>query len=367
MGKLDEFGTIEPNKRADLLLVDADPLADIRNTSRISAVVLNGRLLDRRALDRLLATAEAEVRTVTLPTPPALTLAIKSTGESAFAGMWEAEVPDLGQRIAMQLSVQGPQVTGTLRAGGQTVQIFEGDVSGNTIAFKFNSPDAHREIALTGVLKGDEMTFTREVRVRQGGLPGGQGLFGVGGPPRFTSLDARSPGTRSRGRPGGTEEVIYRFAGRLHGTEAGPLGRLAGERQLVLERPERAWRALRFGGEHASGDLPTVRCLDEVERIDAAVAVLAVDPEVVGRPHRRDGSVDAHFGVPDALAHGLLRLLQLRQVLLVRERSRFAPRFTCVHRVEAALRHEDLPRTFNITRGHRVEEHLHRLQYGVAV
>jgi imidazolonepropionase-like amidohydrolase len=49
-------------KVADLLLLDADPLDDIRNTRRIRAVALNGRLLDREALDRLLSAAEADGR-----------------------------------------------------------------------------------------------------------------------------------------------------------------------------------------------------------------------------------------------------------------------------------------------------------------
>jgi hypothetical protein len=39
-------------------LLDGDPLADIRNTTRISAVILRGKLLDRAALDALLASAE---------------------------------------------------------------------------------------------------------------------------------------------------------------------------------------------------------------------------------------------------------------------------------------------------------------------
>ena len=37
---------------------DANPLEDIRNTQRINAVVLNGRLFDRKALDKMLGEAE---------------------------------------------------------------------------------------------------------------------------------------------------------------------------------------------------------------------------------------------------------------------------------------------------------------------
>jgi len=58
MGKSATQGTIEKGKAADLVLLDADPLADIHNTSRIAAVVIRGKLLDRGALDELLSSAE---------------------------------------------------------------------------------------------------------------------------------------------------------------------------------------------------------------------------------------------------------------------------------------------------------------------
>jgi imidazolonepropionase-like amidohydrolase len=47
LGRLRTSGTIEPGKVADLVLLDADPLVDIRNSRRISAVVVRGRM--RRA------------------------------------------------------------------------------------------------------------------------------------------------------------------------------------------------------------------------------------------------------------------------------------------------------------------------------
>ena len=47
----DRLGTIEVGKQADLVLLDADPLADITNTRKIAAVVVRGVLLDRAQLD----------------------------------------------------------------------------------------------------------------------------------------------------------------------------------------------------------------------------------------------------------------------------------------------------------------------------
>jgi imidazolonepropionase-like amidohydrolase len=59
LGREKDLGTVEPGKLADLVLLDADPLADIHNTTKIAAVVANGRLLPRRELDRMLADVEA--------------------------------------------------------------------------------------------------------------------------------------------------------------------------------------------------------------------------------------------------------------------------------------------------------------------
>ncbi len=58
-GMLDSLGTIAAGKLADLVLLDADPLQDIRNTRRVSAVVANGRLYAGAERERLLRVANA--------------------------------------------------------------------------------------------------------------------------------------------------------------------------------------------------------------------------------------------------------------------------------------------------------------------
>ncbi|HJS56469.1 MAG TPA: amidohydrolase family protein, partial [Vicinamibacteria bacterium] len=41
----EDAGTLEPGKRADFVVLEADPLDDIRNTRRIEAVYVAGRRL----------------------------------------------------------------------------------------------------------------------------------------------------------------------------------------------------------------------------------------------------------------------------------------------------------------------------------
>jgi imidazolonepropionase-like amidohydrolase len=59
LGMEDHLGSIEKGKLADLVLLDANPLEDIRNTQKIAGVAVNGRYLSRADLDKMLAGVEA--------------------------------------------------------------------------------------------------------------------------------------------------------------------------------------------------------------------------------------------------------------------------------------------------------------------
>ena len=50
LGLEEEFGSVAVGRRADLLVLDADPLVDIRNSRKIRAVVARGRIVDREVL-----------------------------------------------------------------------------------------------------------------------------------------------------------------------------------------------------------------------------------------------------------------------------------------------------------------------------
>jgi hypothetical protein len=54
LGRLQDLGTIEPGKIADLVLLDGNPLYDIRNIRHIRAVFVHGRPFDRGDLDQML-------------------------------------------------------------------------------------------------------------------------------------------------------------------------------------------------------------------------------------------------------------------------------------------------------------------------
>jgi imidazolonepropionase-like amidohydrolase len=51
LGMERDLGTLEPGKLADLVVLDADPLTNIRNTDKVRSVMLGGRLYDAATLN----------------------------------------------------------------------------------------------------------------------------------------------------------------------------------------------------------------------------------------------------------------------------------------------------------------------------
>lgn len=59
-----DYGSIETGKAGDLLLLDSNPLEDVRHTQRIVGLFFAGKYLDRAALDELLSFAEQQAGSV---------------------------------------------------------------------------------------------------------------------------------------------------------------------------------------------------------------------------------------------------------------------------------------------------------------
>jgi pimeloyl-ACP methyl ester carboxylesterase len=121
--------------------------------------------------------------------PVTLTFTIASDRPSPFAGRWQAAFSAGGQ-YAFDLTIDGEAITGTIRSASATTPIQEGRASASEIRFSVRSPNGERIISFTGILDGDRILFTREVRIRPGGAPGGAALFGAASGHWFTAVRA---------------------------------------------------------------------------------------------------------------------------------------------------------------------------------
>ena len=68
LSKADKYGVVEPGHVADLVLLNGNPLEDIRNTQTITGVILEGQYFPRAELDRLAAGVD-ETNTEAANTP----------------------------------------------------------------------------------------------------------------------------------------------------------------------------------------------------------------------------------------------------------------------------------------------------------
>ncbi|MBT5240602.1 MAG: amidohydrolase family protein [Rhodospirillaceae bacterium] len=100
----DRMGTVEAGKLADLVLLDADPREDIRNTQSINTVIKDGRVFDRAALDGMLT--DLEVEGYRRASKSASATPERTGGVLVFGGTGQ-----LGSEVVKDLVAAGEKVT----------------------------------------------------------------------------------------------------------------------------------------------------------------------------------------------------------------------------------------------------------------
>lgn len=128
MGATDKYGSVTRGKIADLVLLDADPLQDIHNTTKISEVFLDGKEYDRAALDQILASAEKNAnaqQTLTMPGPDV---------QNLMLGTWE-------------INVAYPPGSGTRADTGKGTEIWRPGPGGSSVIEEYREKNAHGEVA----------------------------------------------------------------------------------------------------------------------------------------------------------------------------------------------------------------------------
>ena len=59
---VDQFGSVAPNMRADLVLLDENPLENMDNLKNPAGVMVRGKWLSREMIDKALSAIEARAR-----------------------------------------------------------------------------------------------------------------------------------------------------------------------------------------------------------------------------------------------------------------------------------------------------------------
>jgi imidazolonepropionase-like amidohydrolase len=125
LGRSKTLGTIAPGRTADMVLLDGNPLEDIHNTSKIAAVVRDGHIFDRQALDQMLREAE---RVANLPSiAETLSTMIGERGVEAAVAEYrrlKREAPDRYEFGEDELNGLGYQLLGSKRVA-DAIEVFK--------------------------------------------------------------------------------------------------------------------------------------------------------------------------------------------------------------------------------------------------
>ena len=62
MNKEDDFGSVEVGKIASLIILNKNPLENVKNTKSIETVIIRGIVYNRKALDLMLEQAKSNVK-----------------------------------------------------------------------------------------------------------------------------------------------------------------------------------------------------------------------------------------------------------------------------------------------------------------
>jgi hypothetical protein len=206
-GQSGEWGEVTVGARADLLLLDANPLADVANTTHRSGVMVRGRWLPESEIAELLADLAARRRE---PVPLSSTVARRSSGPSQaealrFEVTWDGfelgdeEIvtegdPVGGRRVHATSSIRTTATDAGIYRSAVMVDPGGTDQSG---WFEFDGDDGPNRVEMTRVngsvhVRHSQVTMDDvEVAVAD---PGGTALFGRPMTPLYLRLADRLDG-----------------------------------------------------------------------------------------------------------------------------------------------------------------------------
>jgi imidazolonepropionase-like amidohydrolase len=117
LGVQKESGSVAAGKRADLILVDGNPLEDVANIFRSSGVMVNGRWLPRTELDALLAPLEKSARAARFPAPSEVKdLPVAANEAASLTGTYKM---DNGVAVQVSKEKEGLTVTANSPEGSR--------------------------------------------------------------------------------------------------------------------------------------------------------------------------------------------------------------------------------------------------------
>lgn len=237
LGIADKYGSVSPGKVADLVLLNADPLVDIHNTTKISEVFLAGKEFDRAALDLTFKNAEREANG-SLKLPPA------EAQTNPFVGTWKlvpehshfdrAAPKDITLRFLIDNGELTEQEQVILSNGSTRTTIFIPQYDGLEHSFSMSGETKHKSHAVLWT-RVDDRTIERRIN-HDNGLE--YTTERLSASPDGQTLTETHSGKHPDGTPYETAIVLQRDS-------KNPSVTLSPVEQEVWDQEESYWRSLK--------------------------------------------------------------------------------------------------------------------------